>query len=175
MRAHDPCYGFGGLEFRLLGPLEVIGDGGVALSIGTGRRRALLALLILRANESVASDRLVDELWGESPPATAQKMLHNQVAALRQALGRNGRLETQGRAYRLNVRPGERDVWVSASLSPDGSRLYAIDTEGEAISFDMSPEAWKRHACLVAGRELSPAEWEEALPDRPSRSVCPGG
>jgi WD40 repeat protein/DNA-binding SARP family transcriptional activator len=66
--------------------------------------------LLLRANELVTSERLVEELWGESPPATAQKMLHNQVSALRQALGRNGRLETQGSSYRLNVQPGELDV-----------------------------------------------------------------
>ena len=94
------------MDFRLLGPLEVVGDGGAALAIGTGRQRALLGLLILRANELVASDQLVEELWGESPPPTAHKMLHNQVSALRQLLGRNGRLETHGSAYRLNVAPG---------------------------------------------------------------------
>ena len=66
--------------------------------------------MLLRANELVTSERLVEELWGESPPTTAQKMLHNQVSALRQALGRNGRLETQGSSYRLNVQPGELDV-----------------------------------------------------------------
>jgi WD40 repeat protein/DNA-binding SARP family transcriptional activator len=98
------------LDFRLLGPLEVVGDSGLALQIGTGRQRALLALLLLRANELVTSERLVEELWGGSPPATAQKMLHNQVSALRQVLGRNGRLETQGSAYRLNVARGELDV-----------------------------------------------------------------
>jgi DNA-binding SARP family transcriptional activator len=98
------------LDFRLLGPLEVVGDSGLALQIGTGRQRALLALLLLRANELVTSERLVEELWGESPPTTAQKMLHNQVSALRQALGRNGRLETQGSSYRLNIQPGELDV-----------------------------------------------------------------
>jgi WD40 repeat protein/DNA-binding SARP family transcriptional activator len=98
------------LDFRLLGPLEVVGDGGLALSIGTGRQRALLALLILQANEPVATDRLVEELWGESAPPTAQRMLHNQVSALRRELGRNGRIETQGSAYRLTVHQGERDV-----------------------------------------------------------------
>ncbi len=103
-------YGFHSLDFRLLGPLEVVGDGGLEVVIGTGRQRALLALLLLRANQLITSDRLVEELWGESPPATAQKMLHNQVSALRQTLGRNGRLETQGSAYRLNVRSGELDV-----------------------------------------------------------------
>jgi DNA-binding SARP family transcriptional activator len=80
-------YGGSGLDFRLLGPLEVVGDGGLAVSIGAGRRRALLALLILRANEPVPTDQLVEELWGESPPPTAQRMLHNQISALRRELG----------------------------------------------------------------------------------------
>ena len=98
------------MDFRVLGPLEVVGDGGLEVAIGTGRQRALLALLLLRANELVTSERLVEELWGESAPATAHKMLHNQVSALRQALGRNGRLETHGSSYRLNVQAGELDV-----------------------------------------------------------------
>ena len=98
------------MDFRLLGPLEVVGDCGAALATGTGRQRALIGLLILRANELLESDRLVEQLWGESPPPTAHKMLHNQVSGLRQVLGRNGRLETHGSAYRLHVAPGERDV-----------------------------------------------------------------
>ena len=68
----------------------------------------------------------------------------------------------------------EPSTFASAALSPDGSRLYAISTRGEGISFNMSPEAWKRHACLVAGRELTPAEWDEALPGRPYQRVCTG-
>jgi hypothetical protein len=109
------------LDFRLLGPLEVVGDGGVAVSIGSGRQRALLALLILRANELVASDRLVEELWGDSPPPTVQRMLHNQVSALRRALGQNGRLETHGSAYRLSIHSGETDEPrpLGRSCSPD--------------------------------------------------------
>ena len=98
------------MDYRLLGPLEVLDDDSRQLLIGAGRQRALLVLLLLRANEPVASDRLVEELWGESPPATAHKMLHNQVSALRRELGQNGRLETQGSAYRLKVQPGELDV-----------------------------------------------------------------
>jgi WD40 repeat protein len=63
-------------------------------------------------------------------------------------------------------------TFASAALSPDGSRLFAISTRGEGISFQLSREAWKRHACLVAGRELTAAEWEDALPARPYRAVC---
>jgi WD40 repeat protein len=65
-------------------------------------------------------------------------------------------------------------TFVSAALSPDGSRLYAISTRGEGISFNLSPEAWKRHACLVAGRELTEDEWDDALPARPYQAVCSG-
>jgi WD40 repeat protein/DNA-binding SARP family transcriptional activator len=133
------------LDFRLLGPLEVVGDSGLALQIGTGRQRALLALLLLRANELVSSDRLVEELWGDSAPATAHKMLHNQVSALRQALGRNGRLETQGRAYRLNVWPGELDVdrfeelLASARADLDSDPDAAADKLREALGLWRGP------------------------------------
>ena len=58
----------------------------------------------------MASDRLIDALWGEAPPATAAQMVQNHVSALRRELGANGRLETHGSAYRLNVTHGERDV-----------------------------------------------------------------
>jgi WD40 repeat protein/DNA-binding SARP family transcriptional activator len=131
------------LDFRVLGPLEVVGDGGLALSIGTGRQRALLALLILRANELVPSERLVEELWGESPPPTAQKMLHNQVSALRQALGRNGRIETQGSAYRLNIGPGERDVDRFEELVARGRTELEADPQQAAEAFRRALDLWR--------------------------------
>ncbi len=64
------------------------------------------------------------------------------------------------------------NTFASVALSPDGSRLFAVSSRGEGISFDMSHEAWKRHACLVAGRELTQAEWSEVLPERPYQAVC---
>src|SRR5919199_5968341 len=96
--------------FRLLGPLEV-NDGNGPVPLGEGRRRAVLALLLLHRNEAVSTDRLVDALWGEAPPATAAKVLQNQVRALRRALGdREGRrLQTHGHAYALRVEAGELD------------------------------------------------------------------
>lgn len=69
------------MEFRILGPLEVI-ESGETLPIERGRQRALLGYLLLRANELVSQDRLVDVLWGESPPATAVTALHGQVSRL---------------------------------------------------------------------------------------------
>ena len=127
----------------MLGPLEVVGDGGLAVSFGTGRQRALLALLILRANELMPSERLVEELWGESPPPTAQKMLHNQVSALRQALGRNGRIETQGSAYRLNIGPGERDLDRFEELVARGRTELEGDPQQAAEAFRRALELWR--------------------------------
>jgi WD40 repeat protein len=65
------------------------------------------------------------------------------------------------------------NTYASAALSPDGARLFAVSTRGDGISFELSRQAWKRHACLVAGRELTAAEWADALPAQPYRRVCP--
>ncbi len=73
------------MEFRLLGPLEVI-DGTSTLPIASGKPRALLALLLLNANRTVARDRIVDELWGEHVPDSAQKMAQILVSRLRKTL-----------------------------------------------------------------------------------------
>jgi WD40 repeat protein/class 3 adenylate cyclase len=66
----------------------------------------------------------------------------------------------------------EPNTFVSAAFSPDGARLYAVSTSSRGIRLETDPEAWKRHACLVAGRELTAREWNDALGERPFRSVC---
>jgi predicted ATPase len=95
-------------EFRLLGPLEVESDGAV-LPVGGPRQRALLAFLLLHANEVVRRERLIDALWGEQPPARAQNALQVAVHGLRRVLGPE-RVETVGDGYRLHVEPDELDV-----------------------------------------------------------------
>jgi YVTN family beta-propeller protein len=94
------------MQFRILGPLEVV-EQGRTLSLGGGQQLALFALLLLHANEVVSTDRLVDELWGERPPATAAKIVRNYVSLLRKLLG--DRLVTQAPGYLLRVEPGELD------------------------------------------------------------------
>jgi predicted ATPase/DNA-binding SARP family transcriptional activator len=96
------------MEFRLLGPLEVE-VGGAVLPIGGPRQRALLAYLLLHANEAVTRGRLVDALWGEEPPARAQNSLQVAVHGLRKLLGAE-RIETVGDGYRLLVQSGELDL-----------------------------------------------------------------
>lgn len=87
------------MRYRVLGPLEVR-DGPRNVPLRKGRQRLLLAVLLLRANETVSSDRLIDALWGEEPPATAGSSLHNLVSGLRRDLG-DGRLVTRDGGYAL--------------------------------------------------------------------------
>jgi DNA-binding SARP family transcriptional activator len=96
------------MEFRILGPLQVFDDGR-ALTPRRAKQRALLAVLLLHANEPVAGDLLVDALWGERPPATALTALHGHVSALRKLLGTE-RIVTSSPGYLVSVQPGELDA-----------------------------------------------------------------
>jgi DNA-binding SARP family transcriptional activator len=73
------------MDFRILGPLEAL-DEGRDVALAGSKRRALLALLLVHANETVSIERLIDELWGEDPPATAAKSVQVHVSRLRKAL-----------------------------------------------------------------------------------------
>jgi DNA-binding SARP family transcriptional activator len=96
------------LEFRVLGSLEVV-DQDDHLALGGPKQRALLAILLLHRGEAVSSDRLIDEIWGEQPPASAHKIVQGYVSNLRKVLG-DGLLVTERRGYVLRVEPGQLDV-----------------------------------------------------------------
>src|SRR5919108_4894770 len=102
-----------GFRIELLGPVEARVDGRV-VSLGGQRPRALFAVLALMAGRVVTVDRLIDELWGEDPPARARDSLQMHVSRLRKALAEagadGGRLVNHAGGYLLEVRPGERDV-----------------------------------------------------------------
>jgi DNA-binding SARP family transcriptional activator len=116
------------LDFRLLGPLEVF-DGARAVAIGSGKRRSLLALLVLHRNEVVSADRLIDELWGARPPATAAKGLQVYVSQLRKALqngaDRDGVLVTRANGYVLVLGPDDVDVHRFERSVDAGERALA--------------------------------------------------
>jgi YVTN family beta-propeller protein len=119
--------------FRLLGPLEV-SDGDDPLPIGEGRQRAVLVLLLLHRNETVSSERLVDALWGETPPPTATKVLQNQVGQLRRALhDREGRrLCTRDHGYMLEVGDDELDIQRFERLVDEGGAALADGRPADA-------------------------------------------
>src|SRR5258708_39426714 len=74
------------MQFRILGPLEVLTDG-TWQPIGAEKWRSLLACLLLRAGEVVSTDALTDELWGDAPPAKAKNLISIYVLRLRRLLG----------------------------------------------------------------------------------------
>jgi len=92
------------LELRVLGPLEVA-VAGVPIELGPARQRALLAALIVRAGQVVSVDRLIDDLWGERPPASAHHALQVYVSNLRKLLDARRPAGTSGEVL-VTRRPG---------------------------------------------------------------------
>ena len=118
------------MDFGLLGPLAVWQDGH-ELPLGAAKQRALLAVLLLRANEVVPTGRLVDDLWGERPPATAVKAVQVHVSQLRKALGESV-VETRPTGYLLRLEPGALDLLRFEALLEQGQRLLAEGAAREA-------------------------------------------
>ena len=114
------------VEFAILGPLEVR-NGERVLPLGTRQQRALLVFLLLRANETISRDRLIEALWGEEQPRTAGKALQGHVSTLRAALeparapGDQGRmLLTRGGGYELRIEPEQLDLGRFELLRSEG-------------------------------------------------------
>ena len=98
------------MEFRILGPLEVA-DGDRAVPLAGAKQRALLAVLLLSANEVVSSDRLIDDLWGEQSPESGRAALQVRVSQLRKALGTaGGAILTRAPGYVLRLGRDEFDL-----------------------------------------------------------------
>src|SRR5215207_913099 len=115
------------MEFRILGPLEVRRDGG-PVALGGRKPRALLAVLLLRANEPVSAERLAGALWGEDAPPAAVGTARVHVSRLRKALGDDAALSKTAAGYRLRVRPGELDADRFEELFDNGRRAL---TDGQ--------------------------------------------
>jgi DNA-binding SARP family transcriptional activator len=126
------------VEFRVLGPIEVWrNDERVAL--GGGRQRALLAALLLRPNEVVSTDRLIDELWREQPPETAATALHGFVSQLRKAIepvrgagAAPAVLVTRSPGYALQVGSDQVDAHRFERLAEEGRAALSADDPGLA-------------------------------------------
>ena len=96
------------MDFRILGPLEVLSDH-EPVRIAAGKQRALLAILLLNANRTVSREHLIDALWSENVPDSAQKMVQIHVSQLRKALP-VPRLHTRAPGYLLEVGEDELDL-----------------------------------------------------------------
>jgi DNA-binding SARP family transcriptional activator len=142
------------VEFRILGPLEVVEDKS-PVALGTLKERLVLAVLLLHANEFVSRERLIDDLWGEAPPPTAQKAVNVYVSKLRKTLGGNGRdpIATADGGYRLAVNADFLDVARMRSLVA-GAHERMADGESEAAAqlFQQALALWR--GATLSGLQL---------------------
>jgi DNA-binding SARP family transcriptional activator len=132
------------VEFRILGPLEVLGDDGRPVALPPAKPRALLVLLLLNRNRTVRTDVLVDQLWDERPPATATKTVQVYVSQLRKGLG--DRLQTRPGGYELRVGDGELDADRFERLAGEGEYRDALELWRGPALVDVRGEAFARSA-----------------------------
>jgi DNA-binding SARP family transcriptional activator len=137
------------LDFRLLGPLEVVGEDEGLLPLGGAKQRAVLAVLLLRAGEVVSSEFLIEAVWGEEPPRTAATALQNAISALRKMLGPE-LLLTRPPGYLLAV---DRE-WI------DLARFERSVAEARGLEPDERADALRRALELWRGPPLADLAFE---------------
>jgi len=142
----DPRENSAAMDFRILGALEVL-EGGRTLALGGSRQRALLAVLLLHANETLSTDVLLDELWAQRPPATASKTVQVHVSRLRKALAVDGRaapIVTREHGYRLEVDPERIDARRFERLVADArGDLGAGEPRRAAATLEEARALWR--------------------------------
>jgi len=132
------------MEFGVLGPLEVMDDDG-RLQLGGPKQRTVLAHLLLRANNLVTAERLIDALWGEEPPGSARNTLQTYIKHLRKLVGRE-RIEHLSSGYVLRVRPGELDLLRFETLVEAARALVPSDFPAAAKGLRAALGQWRGRA-----------------------------
>jgi DNA-binding SARP family transcriptional activator len=137
------------VDFRLLGPFDVV-ENGRSVGLGGAKQRALLAILVIHANEVVPADRLIEQLWPGHAPDSAVNTLQGYVSRLRKALdqsGSNGVQPTivfQAPGYVLTMPP----EWIDARrferlLGEAEARAATGDAAGAAVSLREALGLWR--------------------------------
>jgi DNA-binding SARP family transcriptional activator len=130
------------LEFRILGPLEVL-SGEQVLALPRAKQRVLVLALLLQPNEAISTDRLIEALWGERPPATATTALQGHVSQLRKLFPPDT-LRTRAPGYELRVEPGELDLDRFQSFRAQAqAALVAGEPEQAAAALDQALALWR--------------------------------
>jgi DNA-binding SARP family transcriptional activator len=133
------------MDFRILGPLEAL-DGRQRVALGGSKRRAVLALLLLHAGETLSTDRMIDDLWGEHPPAAAAKTLQVHISRLRKALGGGSAdvVVTRGHGYELRLDPEHLDARRFERLVAEGrTQLDGGRPEAAMPALEQALSLWR--------------------------------
>ena len=148
----DPGYGRR-VQFRVLGPLEVdAGDGAVPL--GGPKQRAVLANLLVRANQVVPADTLIEDVWGDDPPGKARNTLQTYVSNLRKTLG-DGLFQRRDPGYVLIVDPLDVDASRFDTLVREARKALPVDPKVAIHTLDDALALWRGPALAdVADRAL---------------------
>jgi DNA-binding SARP family transcriptional activator len=133
----------GRVSFRVLGPVTATVDGS-ELNITAPRQRALLADLLVNANQTISSSKLIDGIWGSSPPQHPESALHIVVSRLRRALGVVApRLVRDCSGYRIDLDPAELDLTRARAFFVDAQRaMRAGDPARAAATLDTALGCW---------------------------------
>ena len=153
------------VQLRLLGGIQAVTDGGDALDVGSAKCRAVLAALALSVGDAVPVPRLVDVVWAEDPPRTAEKTLQGYIAHLRKVLGPDA-IGRTGAAYRLDLDPDHVDVARFRRL------LSAGDVDGALATWTGTPLAGLDAPGLDATVDALVEQWLGAVEDRLARQVA---
>src|SRR5579875_3446575 len=130
------------MQVRILGPFQ-LDDGGQQIAVGGARQRAVLADLLLHANEVVPSEQLLVDLWGEDSPPSAANALQAAISRLRRVLP-PGRLVTAGPGYTLRIFPAELDVSRFERLIAEGrDALGGGSAQAAAAAFGRALSLWR--------------------------------
>jgi DNA-binding SARP family transcriptional activator len=140
------------MEFRILGPLEVW-EGGQPIPLGGIKQRAVLAILLLHANDLLSADRIIDELWGETPPDTARNVIQVYMSQLRKVLepgvpsASATLLVTRQPGYLLNISGEDLDLTRAEHLVDRGRRsLEEHEPVAASRSFSEALALWRGDA-----------------------------
>ena len=141
------------MEYRVLGPLEVL-DGSEPVPITAPKTRRLLLCLLIHPNETVSNERLVDAVWGGRPPASARKLVQVYVSELRRALGDTA-IETVPGGYLLRTEPSSIDCHRFERLLDEGTAARAADNA------ELAAALFRRALALWRGPALADVVYEE--------------
>ncbi|SDG59887.1 DNA-binding transcriptional activator of the SARP family [Lentzea fradiae] len=161
------------MQFSLLGPLEVVADGR-PIAVGGVQQRLALSMLLLHHNSVVPTRQMLQALWPDEVPASARKMLHNAVSALRRLLemgepgGERPQLLTRAPGYLLQVRPESIDVVRFQRWAAQGHQaLAAGEWEAASVRLREALDLW--HGPLLPDLAEQGFDWPEATALRNAR------